>query len=70
MEIRKAAIRTFDATAHTATVQIAGSLATWLEAVPVARNIPATDVTQGRHCAILFFDPANPTDAVILAVYD
>ncbi|MDE2802624.1 MAG: hypothetical protein OXK21_07070 [Chloroflexota bacterium] len=69
MEIHKANIRTFDATAHTATVQITGSLATWLDAVPVARNIPAAEVTEGRHCAVLFFDAANPADAVILAVY-
>ena len=35
----------------------------------VARNIPATHLTQGRTCAILFFDAANPEDAVVLAVY-
>lgn len=69
MEIHKAAIRAFDAGAHTATVQITGSLATWLDGVPVARNIPAAEVTAGRHCAVLFFDPANPSDAVVLAVY-
>ncbi|MDE2899807.1 MAG: hypothetical protein OXN15_02115 [Chloroflexota bacterium] len=69
MEIHKASIRTFDTTAHTATVQIAGSLATWLAGVPVARNIPAAEVTEGRPCAVLFFDAANPADAVILAVY-
>lgn len=69
MEIHKATVRTFDADAHTATIQITGSLATWLEAVPVARNIPPSAVTQGRHCAVLFFDNANPTDAVVLAVY-
>ena len=42
MEMLKATIRSFDADAYTATVQISGSLATWLEAVPVARNIAAT----------------------------
>lgn len=69
MEILKATIRSFDATAHTATVQIAGSIATWLDGVPVARNIPTSEVTTGRRCAVLFFDAANPTDAVVLAVY-
>ena len=69
LEIHKAVIRSFDAAAHAAAVQITGSLATWLDAVPVARNIPAAAVTRGRHCAVLFFDPANPADAVVLAVY-
>ena len=69
MQIHKATVRSFDADAHTATVQITGSLATWLDGVPVARNIPAAHVTEGRRCAVLFFDPANPSDAVVLAVY-
>ncbi|MCY4625642.1 MAG: hypothetical protein OXC99_11675 [Chloroflexi bacterium] len=68
-EIHKATIRTFNATTYTATVQITGSLATWLADVPVARNIPATAVTDGRTCAVLFFDAGNPSDAVVLAVY-
>ena len=69
MEILKATIRSCDATAYTATVQVAGSIATWLDGVPVARNIPTAEITEGRHCAVLFFDAANPSDAVVLAVY-
>ena len=68
-EIHKATIRSFDADANTATVQITGSLATWLADVPVARNIPAAHVIDGRTCAVLFFDASNPSDAVVLAVY-
>ena len=70
MEILKATIRAFHADAHRATVQVSGSLATWLDSVPVAGNIPAAEVTAGRACAVLFFDPANPSDAVVLAVYE
>ena len=69
MEILKATVRSFDSTAYTATVQVAGSIATWLGGVPVARNIPAAEIAEGRHCAVLFFDAANPSDAVVLAVY-
>ncbi len=68
-QIHKATIRSFDADAHTATIQITGSLATWLDGVPVARNIPAAHVTDDRTCAVLFFDAGNPSDAVVLAVY-
>ena len=48
---------------------MAGSLATWLADVPVARNIAAVEMVAGRSCAVLFFDPAVPADAVVLAVY-
>ena len=48
MEMLKATIRSFNADAYTATVQISGSLATWLDGVPVARNIAANHLTPGR----------------------
>ena len=69
MEMLKATIRRFNADSYTATVQVSGSLATWLEAVPVARNIAASQLTAGRTCAVVFFDASNPADAVVLAVY-
>ena len=60
MEMLKATLRSFDADAYTATVQVSGSLATWLEGVPVARNIAARHLTEGRTCALVFFDASNP----------
>ena len=69
LEMLKGTLRSFNADAYTATVQISGSLATWLEAVPVARNIAARHLTPGRTCAVVFFDAGNPEDAVVLAVY-
>ena len=36
---------------------------------PVAPNVPAALVTDGRICAVLFFDAGNPSDAVVLAFY-
>jgi hypothetical protein len=69
MEIRKGEVKASDSGSYTATVQVAGSLSVWLEGVPVARNIPAAEMVTGRACAVLFFDPSNPKDAVVLAVY-
>jgi hypothetical protein len=69
MELRKATVKSFNAGTYKATLQVAGSLATWLENVPVARNIPSAEMVAGRTCAVLLFDPANPGDAVVLAVY-
>ena len=69
MDIRKGVLKSFDSGAYTAAVQLAGSLAVWLEDVAVARNIPSGEVVVGRTCAVLFFDPGSPRDAVVIAVY-
>ena len=67
-EIRRAVVKSYDAAAHKADVQIAGSLAVWLDDVRVATNIPAADVVAGRQCAVLFLDPSNQDDAVVITV--
>jgi len=69
MVVRKGEIKTFDSGTYIATVRLAGSLAVWLSGVPVARNIAAAEVQAARSCAVIFFDDANPQDAVIVAVY-
>jgi hypothetical protein len=65
---KKAILKNFDANSYTATVQVAGSLSSWLE-VPVSRAIPAAEMVSGRACALLFLDPSNPQDSVIVAVW-
>ena len=69
MEIRRGTLKSFDSEAYTATVQMAGSLATWLQGVPVARNIPSAEMVAGRSSALILFDPANPQDTVLTAVW-
>lgn len=69
METKKGQLKSFDSVNYKATVQIAGSLPVWLDGVPVARNIPAAEMVAGRQCALIFFDEANPSDAVLIAVY-
>jgi hypothetical protein len=69
MELRKGTVKSFNSGSYKATIQVAGSLATWLQNVPVARNIPATEMVADRSCAVLLFDPANPAGAVVMAVY-
>ena len=68
--IKKALIKDFDASTYTAVVQLVGSMGTWLEDIPVSRGIPATEMAAGRRCAVIFFNEANPTDAVVIAVYE
>ena len=69
MEIRRGTIRAFDTGTYRATLQMAGSLASWLRNVPVARNIGASEMVSGRSCAVILWDAANPADAVVVAVY-
>ncbi len=69
MEIRKGVVKSFDAGTYKATVQVAGSLSVWLAGVAVARNIASGEMLAGRSCAVLFFDAANPQDAVVVAVW-
>lgn len=69
MEIKRGVLRDFDSGNYTATVEIAGSVATWLSGVPVARNIDAAELSSGRRVALLLFDPGNPEDAVVCAVW-
>jgi hypothetical protein len=69
MEMRRGILRAFDAGTYEATVEMAGSLSVWLTGVAVARNIASGDMVNGRKVALLFFDPSNPDDAVVTAVW-
>lgn len=67
--IKRGTIKDYDAGAHRAAVQVAGSLATYLPAVPVAADIPAAAVVAGRDCGIVFFSDDDPEDAVVSTVH-
>jgi hypothetical protein len=49
---------------------MSGSLSVWLDSVPVSRAIPSGEMVAGRRVAVLFFDPSNPKDAVVCAVWE
>ena len=69
MRIRRGVLKAFNATSYLADVQVAGSLATWLTGVTVARNIASGELVAGHKVALLYFDEANPDDAVVAAVW-
>ena len=69
MKMKRGTLRDFDSGAYEATVEIPGSISVWLTGVPVARNIDAGELVAGRQVALLLFDPANPNDAVLAAVW-
>ena len=69
MTILRGILKSFDGPSYTANVQLTGSLNTWLDGVAVARNIAAAELTAGRNAAIVFFEPGNPKDAILFAVW-
>jgi hypothetical protein len=48
---------------------MAGSQRGYLEAIAVARNLPANEMITGRKVAVVFFDESNAREAVVIAVY-
>lgn len=67
--IKKATLRNFDSGNYTSIIDIAGSGKTYLDGVPVARNLPAAEMLAGRKVVVIFFDEHNVKDAVIAGVY-
>ncbi len=68
-EIRSGILKTFDSGAYLAMVQFFSSLQSFVAAIPVSRDIASGEMTAGRRVAVAFFDPANPSDAVVFAVW-
>lgn len=67
--IYKAIIKAFDAATYTATVQIVGSIPSYLTGVPVAHHLRANLLAPGAKCGVLFFDETNPTDAAVVLLF-
>ena len=68
-EIRQGVLKAWDSINWLATVQVTGSLGTWLRTVPVSRSLASAEMVTGRKVAVALFDPTNHTDAVVFAVY-
>ncbi len=66
---RRGVLKAFDGGTYKASVQVAGSLAVWLDDVAVSRAISAGEMQAGRSVALVFFDASNPNDGVVVAVW-
>ena len=69
MKMKKAELKSFNATNYTATVRLANGYKVYLEDVAVARNLPSGEMVAGRQVAVVFFDENSPKEAVVTAVY-
>jgi len=67
--ILKGILKSYASGTHQATVQIVGSLTTWLSGIPVSHGIAAADMVAGRNVAVLTPDPAKPGDSVVIALW-
>ena len=61
-------LKSFNSTDYRAEVQLAGSIAAYLDNIPVARNIASAEMIAGRH-VIVAIPGGNPRDACIIAVF-
>jgi hypothetical protein len=68
-EVQGGVLKAWDNINWLATVQLSGSLTTWLRKVPTSRAIASAEMVIGRRVAVILFDPTNPADAVVTAVY-
>jgi hypothetical protein len=68
-ELRHGLVKAFNAGTYKATVLFTGSLMLTVDNIPVARDIAAAEMVVDRKVAVVMWDPSNPTDAVVLAVY-
>ncbi|HEY8172137.1 MAG TPA: hypothetical protein VIH21_03550, partial [Dehalococcoidia bacterium] len=62
-------LKAFNAGTYLASVQLTGSVQQFIDNIPTARDIANAEMVAGRKVAIAFFDPTNPTDAVLFAVW-
>jgi len=69
MNIKKAELRSFNATSYTATLRLDGGYKVYLDDVTVARNLPSGEMVAGRKVVVIFFDENNPKEAIVAAVY-
>jgi hypothetical protein len=67
--VKKGILKSFDSGTYLASVQLIGSLGVWLDNVPTSRAIATAEMVTGRNVAVLFIDPSNFSDAVIIAVW-
>ncbi|HUU63140.1 MAG TPA: hypothetical protein VMX96_04375 [Dehalococcoidia bacterium] len=67
--IKRGILKAFDSGTYLATVQMIGSLPTWMHGIPVSRGIPTDQMVVGRSVLIYFSSPGGPASAVLLAVW-
>jgi hypothetical protein len=67
--IKRGILKEFDCETYLATVQMIGSLPTYLHGIPVSRGIASAEMAVDRSVLIYFAAPGVPASAVLIAVW-
>ena len=69
LRAERGTVVSYDAVAETAVIQLVGSLTAAVADVPVAKHVDGADMTGGASVIVVFFDPTNVADGVVVGVY-
>lgn len=67
--VQRGTLLAFSAGTYTASVLLAASASTALDAVPVSRGIASGEMVVGRQVTVALFDGVNPEDAMVVGVW-
>lgn len=67
--VQRGTLLSFSSATYTASVLLAPSASTAIDAVPVSRGIASTELVTGRQVTVAIFDGANPEDAMVVGVW-
>jgi len=68
-EVLRGVLKAFDANSYRATLQVEGSRSSFATSVPVSRGIPPAQLIVGRACVVVFLNPEDATDAMVVGVH-
>ncbi len=67
--VQRGTLLSFASSTYTASVLLAPSASTAIDAVPVSRGIASAELVAGRRVTVAIFDGANPEDAMVVGVW-
>jgi hypothetical protein len=68
-ELLRGVLKAFDPASYRATLQLEGSRSSFATNVPVSRGIPSAQLVPGRACVVVFLNPEDATDAMVIGVH-
>ena len=67
--VQRGTVVSYDAVDETAVIQLVGSLTAAVADIPVAKHVDSGDMSAGASVIVVYFDPTNRADGVVVGVY-
>lgn len=67
--VQQGTLLAFSPATYTASVLLAPSASTAIDAVPVSRGIAGAEMVAGRRVTVAIFDGVNPEDSMVVGVW-